>query len=656
MKKVGFVTTIRVKPTVILLCVLAICILANFGIGFFEERNKLDPETAELMSTCPARSMYPDADVIYLLDEDTEEVMSNGRGRSTCRLVFKVVSERGKYYADWDIGFNSRTEQVSLLYARTITPAGRIIPLKKNATDIVTPYSAFPRYGDYKKLVFSMPGVEVGSVIDFKYVVEEKEPTMEGRFVSRYYFQWYDPTLISRYEVIAPTAMDLKYQMLNPFNKASHAPAISYRNGKKDYLWEYRGIEQILDEENMPPMKEVACNIMVTSHDSWEEFFGWWRRLIKGKTESGEAITQKVAELTRDLATARERTEALFNYVKQEIRYVSIGLGKTGYEPERAQEVFENKYGDCKDTSTLLISMLEAAGIPAYYVLIPTHDKGELIKDFPYPFQFNHCIVAVEDNGGYRFLDPTAQYHGFDYLPEDDQGRWCLIFRHDEPIFARTPLETAGHNQYVRNQAIRITPDGAIEVTMHNRSSGSREARERSFYAESSPTEIRETMEEMVDELSPGARILDHTYTDPLNHEQGFIEYVQCHAPEYCKKAGDMLIFRVPGLASGFFDAGKEKRRYCLLHRSNSHMRDEVTFNIPEGYEIYYVPEPVELTNSHFEFRSCYQSNGSRVVYHGDFIRRAGRITPEEYADYRLCCKAVEKSCERYVLFREKRE
>jgi hypothetical protein len=39
--------------------------------------------------------------------------------------------------------------------------------------------------------------------------------------------------------------------------------------------------------------------------------------------------------------------------------------------------------------------MLKEAGIPAQYVLIPTDSVGNLIEDFPYPFQFNHCIVVL---------------------------------------------------------------------------------------------------------------------------------------------------------------------------------------------------------------------------------------------------------------------
>jgi hypothetical protein len=46
-----------------------------------------------------------------------------------------------------------------------------------------------------------MPGVTVGSIINYKVVIEKK-PEIEGKFSSNFYFQTYDPTYVCRYKVI----------------------------------------------------------------------------------------------------------------------------------------------------------------------------------------------------------------------------------------------------------------------------------------------------------------------------------------------------------------------------------------------------------------------------------------------------------------------
>ena len=135
----------------------------------------IDNEVAQLIRNVPSAETYPDAGIINLLDEDIVEVFEDGRCRQTLHVVFKILNERGKDSADVEIGYNSRAEIASIIYARTITAEGKILPLIDNAIKVVTPYSSYPSYSDYKELTFSMPGVMVGSIIDYKVVIEEKK-------------------------------------------------------------------------------------------------------------------------------------------------------------------------------------------------------------------------------------------------------------------------------------------------------------------------------------------------------------------------------------------------------------------------------------------------------------------------------------------------
>jgi hypothetical protein len=614
---------------------------------------KIDDEVAQLIRNVPSAKSHPDAGIIYILDEDIVEVPEDGRCKETIHVVFKILNARAKENGNIKIGYNSRTETASIIYARTITPEGKIILLNENAVKIVTPYSSYPSYSDYKELTFSMPGVTEGSIIDYKVVQEKKKPEIEGKFSDEFDFQTYDPTYVCRYKVITPIDTDLKYLVLNPLQGVQLSPKIIHDGNKKIYLWEYKNIPQIIKEKSMPPIDEVAFRILVTTMNSWEEFSDWWRKKIEGKTKPNKSIKREVAELTENLSTSREKMEAICRYVKT-IRYVSISLGKSGCEPENAQKVFENKYGDCKGQSTLLISMLRAAGISAYYVLIPTSDIGNLIKDFPYPFQFNHCIVAVESDAKYHFIDPVANTYGFDYLPDSDRNRDVLIFDDKKIVFEKTPLAKSEENAYHSQSQIKIGLDGSIECEVKNFGVGRKEAINRIFFIDNRPTEIKESLEERVNNISSGTRLLTYTHSDPMNFKKRFELNIKYDAQDYCRKAGDILIFDVPEISQQCIAADKKDRRYPIVVWNNYYSKDEAEFNVPEGYKVYYLPEPVEIKNQYFEFRSSYRKEGERIIYEGELIRKAIRITPEEYASYQKSCFGMEKSFNRSVLFRKK--
>ena len=631
-------------------------IFSSCASHFFKDNDpsQLDHEVLNFIQNSPSEELYPDADVIHLLDECIVEVEADGRATKTVHTVFKIVSEYGKELANRRLGYDSRTETVSLLYARTITADGKSIPLRKNAIKVVTPYSKFPTYSDYKRLVFSLSGVEVGCVIDYKYISETK-PTIPGEFTDSFFFQAYDPIVLSRYKIIVPEAMNIKYIFLNSLAETRQS-ARSFANGnKKVYLWEQKNVPQLFIEDNTPPYAELAPRILLTTLDNWNPFFCWWRNQLQGKTDAHTAIKKKVIELIEGLSTVDEKVEAVFDYVKRHIRYVSIDMGKSGYVPASASEVFDNKYGDCKDQSTLLVSMLREAGVSAHHVLIPTYTKSNLIPEFPYPFQFNHCIVAAETENGYHYLDPVYDNAPFDYLPASDQNRRVLVFREPQPTFARTPLAKPQENAVVYERKIRIMPDQSIEVDSFTCFSGEEEAEVRDELASSGPTEINEDYEKAIHNIFPAAKLIECAYTDPLDFKQRPEISLKYYAPDYCKKAGDILIFQIPDLDIGVWCAeiGKEDRRYPVYHSSRYYQKEQVVFNIPEDYDVYHLPPEIAMKNPYFEYRSSYKKNGQEIFYEAELFETAVKIPPEEYDDYRTHCQIMNKSHTRYVLFKK---
>ena len=411
----------------------------------------------------------------------------------------------------------------------------------------------------------------------------------------------------------------------------------------------------IIREDSMPPWDEVGFRIMVTSMDSWEEFYRWWSKQIQRKTEPNEPIRRKVKELTTNLSTTEEKVKALFDYVKREIRYVSIDFGKSGYEPQSASDVFENRYGDCKDKSTLFISMLKVAGIPAYYVLLPTSDMGNLIKDFPYPFQFNHCIVAVEKEGVYRFIDPVGEDYRADYLPHYDQNRDALIIKERETIFARTPSARYEENAAYHEYRMKIAANGSMECEGKSIGFGDVEATLRAFYNGNSPAEVKARLEKLVNKNYNGGRLVEYSHSDPLNFKEDFSVIMKFSSSDYCKKAGDMMICPLIPPKTSCPSAGRAERRYPLVVQTNLYIQEEMEFDVPKNHEVYYLPEPVEIINQYFIFRSQSQREGRTISYRREFIEKATSITPEQYPAYRDLCQEVEKSFKKDVLFREKK-
>jgi hypothetical protein len=636
---------------------LLIAVLASFffirdcNIPSIEHEEPADDEVARLIQYMPSSESHPNDSALVILDQEIIEVFPDGSYQDKHRMVIKILAEHGKDHGDISIGFDSRLETLRILRAATTTPDGETIHLRKNAVKIVTPHSSYPEYSDDKELTFSMPGVTVGSIIDYE-VLEEGKPIIKGEYSIQPFFQYTCPVIFSRCKITVPKNRELLYRARNVPGLNTPSPLIKEEADKKVYLWEFRNIPRTLDERPyLPPVDEFQFNMLITTHNNWEQFFSWRQGLMKSKTEPNKAIRGKVVELTGGLTSEEEKIEALFDFVKREIRYVSINIKKSGCEPTAAQEVFRNKYGDCKDKSTLLISMLQAAGIPAYYVAIPTRNTGKLIKDIPFPFQFDHAIVAVGQKDGYLFLDPTDETCTFGYLPSMDQDRDILIFKDREVLFAKTPIEEPQASGTFTKQVIRIEQDGSIEVSATYTYAGDVESGERFIYLNSSSLRIKEIFEQKIDNLSVGAQLIEYSHADPLNFKERFYDQFKYHAPDYCKKAGNILTFQIPHIRNSCCASDIKERGFPLDIAESDYRNHTVDITPPQGYKVYYLPDPVEIRCPFFEFRSSYRKDGKNIVCKQEYIQKAIRVSPAEYPDYRRYCKEMERASEKETIF-----
>jgi hypothetical protein len=215
-------------------------------------------------------------------------------------------------------------------------------------------------------------------------------------------------------------------------------------------------------------------------------------------------------------------------------------------------------------------------------------------------------------------------------------------------------LPKAEGNAWQTVQKGKIEKDGSIENEVKEFGSGDREASHRSSFSKRSPIEIKESMESRVHEITPGTRLLEYSHSNPLNFKEKFTIKIRYRSRDYCKSAGDLLIFELPEIWQGCSSINKVERRYPLVRLTNSYDRNEAEFDIPEGYETYYLPEPIEVANKYFEFRSTYRKEGEKVIYQGGFLEKAMRIPPDEYLAYQGYCQEVSKSFRREVLFRKK--
>ncbi|SCB92035.1 Transglutaminase-like superfamily protein [Chitinophaga costaii] len=121
--------------------------------------------------------------------------------------------------------------------------------------------------------------------------------------------------------------------------------------------------------------------------------------------------------------------EMAIRFVQDDIRYMGIEMGPYSHQPHTPEKVLAQRFGDCKDKSLLLCTLLRANGIAADMAYANT-DEGPVLNTYlPSPDNFNHAIVHASLQGKNYWIDPTISYQRgkLQTLATPDYGQSLIV-------------------------------------------------------------------------------------------------------------------------------------------------------------------------------------------------------------------------------------
>lgn len=124
--------------------------------------------------------------------------------------------------------------------------------------------------------------------------------------------------------------------------------------------------------------------------------------------EPGSALAERVAEMKAASADPLARAALATQLVQDDISYLANGMDGGNYIPQSAMETWQQRYGDCKAKSVLLIAMLHAMDIEAEPLLVQSRGGDAVPELLPMAGGFDHVIAHALIGGESYFLDGTT--------------------------------------------------------------------------------------------------------------------------------------------------------------------------------------------------------------------------------------------------------
>jgi hypothetical protein len=421
----------------------------------------------------------------------------------------------------------------------------------------------------------------------------------------------------------------------------------------------FGGQRGLPEERASPPKPDLSARMEISVlppsgkfpelvFENWNQVATWfYRKSLPARTEAPRELS----------GSASEPVPASARWVQDKIRYVAVEVGEGGYVPREPALVARRLYGDCKDKTFLLLSLLGRRGVDAFPVLTRPRDSGAIDPDFPSPVQFNHVILAIRapdarnlpaaavqlSDGPVVLFDPTDPWTPYGQLPGSLQGARGLLVRRDGGDFLTFPVAPSAQNRLRRKIEGEIAEDGALTAVVTELSEGA--LSERGYYQTKTPGERANGILGFASQEIHGARgsQLELARLDDLASplEAKF----RVTADVFLQRIGALLLmpalpFSVgPGLIPGL-----NHRRFAIDLDVPKRRELQTFIRLPPGTRIESLPESISAENEYATYKASFSEDNGRVLATEVFEVRHPLVPVERLKDWRALENAASRA------------
>jgi hypothetical protein len=269
--------------------------------------------------------------------------------------------------------------------------------------------------------------VRAGDIVDYAYTIEGSSPAMSGKFGGAVALQFQQPVERAVTRLVWPASRRLYLKN----HLTDIKPATVRKTNVVEFTWAVSNAPGLRLEPATPAWYDPYPWVQMSEFQKWPDVNRWVSRMFTTNSAPSPELARKIYEW-KQLPEPEDRVLTALRYVQEEIRTLGMEDGPAGSEPAQPSVVLARRYGDSKDKSFLLATMLRALKIEAFPMLVNDRRRQELAELEPSAAVFNHVLVQVNLGGQNIWLDPTRKYErGALALRSWPSYGWGLTLRPD---------------------------------------------------------------------------------------------------------------------------------------------------------------------------------------------------------------------------------
>jgi hypothetical protein len=589
-----------------------------------------------------------DAAAVILYDEYVETIDANGRAVEREREAIRILKPQGRGNT-CEVSYD---EDQKINYFRVWTIAADEKQYMAQETD-------FTEAGDTgvpimlstrKARIAHPPAADVDATI-----LCESEEVMEPYLQEKvWHIQNGIPVVFQALEIDLPAgrAHTDSWHNFKPVPPVEISP--------NHWRWELKDMPALIlrDIPSRPEWGAIAARMSVHWGDAavqgidnqWRAIGQWVTTLEADRPAPSSEITAQVQSLIAGAPDFYTKLSRITDFIQKNIRYFVVMRGIGGLQANHAADIFRNQYGDCKDKTTLLISMLQVAGIHAYYV--PVDDRRGIVDPNAPSLYGNHMITAIEipadvqdprlmalvkarDGKRYLIFDPTNERTPVGNLPSYLQGSFGTLSAGAASQIIALPVLSPDANPNERKGSFALAPDGTLTGSVDTIRSGSGGGELRNVLKYSDENERREALETAIAHDVPGVVLNSLQYVQPTDLDKPIEIHYQLTAGQYAHQAGPLLLVRPRVVGSDMLPFDDKPRTVPIDLSATGHWHDSYDIALPPGYIVDETPDPIDVDVDFASYHSTITAKDNLLHYEREYVVRQVEIPADKAASFR---------------------
>ena len=494
--------------------------------------------------------------------------------------------------------------------------------------------------GNHYVASFTMPNVKEGSIIEYTTKISSPYFT----FVPEWYFQFGIPVKYSEFTLKIP-------QNLYFYKYIKGTEKISQLTLGDSYVFKGQNIPALKEEGFITNINNYRSSVMhafsgyKSSNGTLNMFAGTWEDVIKtinnretfgGHLKKNDFEPEFVNSLIAGKNTNEQKVKAIVDFVKNNFEWnQNIGLDAE----KNLKEVFKSRTGNAAEINFLTIALLRSAKVQAFPIILATRSKG--ISYMPHADAFNNVIIGVEDAGRTFLYDATDKFSGKDILPVHNLN-WIGRLVKNDGTSKDILLEPQVESKYNVTAYLDMnTEEGTVSGIVRRNYNNYEAYLFRSRYNKMTNDKITEEMQERY-----GVEIDSININNMQDADLNIEEFIKLKKENSFDKIGDKIY-----ISPAFIFAMEENpfksdtRTYPIDFLYPNKNNYTLTFNIPEGYVVDFVPQnkKIESGTNAVSTKWIINQDAKKVQVKWSLDYNKAYVDSKEYRDIKIVFEELVK-------------